>query len=246
VSLTPYVHLDAPLADVGPDGAVPLTPPEHHHLTRVLRLRDGAPVEVADGAGSAAPAVLAGDAVRLTGPPVHRPPRRPHLIVAQALGKGRKLDEVVRVVTELGVDEVVPVAAERSVTRLDQRKAASALERWRAVARAASEQARRPTRPRITAPVGTDELAARDGVLLLAHPGGTPLPVVVADLADRDQDEVAAVTVAVGPEGGFSDAEVAACLAAGARSVGLGPTVLRTEHAAAAACAVLAAGLGRW
>jgi hypothetical protein len=86
--------------------------------------------------------------------PPSTPAPRPVLRVAQGLPKGRKLDEVVRVCTELGVDELVPVAADRCVVRLDERKAAKAVERWDAVARSASEQARRPFRPRVTPVTG--------------------------------------------------------------------------------------------
>jgi 16S rRNA (uracil1498-N3)-methyltransferase len=246
VSLRPYVHLEVALAAASRGSLLPLSERDRHHLARVLRLSDGAAVEVADGAGGSAPAVLAGDGLRLEGDPVHVAAPTPHLTLAQALPKARKLDEVIRVATELGVDRVVPVAAARSIVRLDGDRAAKAGARWRAVARAAAEQSRRPRVPEVHAVVATAELPTIAGrssqaALVVAHPDGPPLPDVVAGWRSRHR-----VTVAVGPEGGFADEEVRCLLDAGATLAGLGPTILRTEHAGAAALAVVAALLGRW
>jgi 16S rRNA (uracil1498-N3)-methyltransferase len=242
VSLVPFVHVDASLSGRAAGDRIVLDASDRHHLTTVLRLRAGAEVELSDGRGVSASAELHGDAVVLLVDAVPSPPPRPRLQVAQGLPKGRKLDEVVRVCTELGVDAVIPVVARHSVVRLDGAKAAKAVERWRAVARAASEQARRAWRPEVTEVRAAAALTADPGeTLLVAHPGGPPLPHVLPDLGSA-----AGVVVAVGPEGGWSAPETRAWLDRGARLVGLGPTVLRTEHAAAAALAVLAAGLGRW
>jgi 16S rRNA (uracil1498-N3)-methyltransferase len=241
VSLVPFVHIDASLADRVAGDEVELSARDRHHLTTVLRLRAGADVELADGTGGWAPARLGQAGAVLRGAAVSHPDPRPALHVAQGLPKGRKLDEVVRVCTELGADAIVPVSAARSVSRPSGSKLDKAVERWAAVARAASEQARRVRRPRLGPFRTSDDLSADAGVLLVAHPGGTPLPRLSGELTGAG-----AVTVAVGPEGGWSDEEVARWAAGGAHVVGLGPTVLRTEHAAAAALAVLAAGLGRW
>lgn len=245
MSLVPFVHVDATLAGAAGGDEIALTADEAHHLTTVLRLSAGASVEVADGVGGHAEAVLAGRALRLRDAPRREQRREPRIVVAQALPKGRKLDEVVRQVTELGVDGIVPVAAERSVTRLTGPKAERAVARWASVARAACEQARRTFRPTIWPILGLSELADMAGepgtVLLVAHPGSPGLPhhLEAARAAER-------VVVAVGPEGGFSTAEVIQLETAGARLAGLGDATLRTEHAAAAATAVLVAGLGRW
>lgn len=246
MSLRPYVHAEADLVTADRGDRLPLAPRDHHHLTRVLRLTDGAAVEVADGHGRSAPAVLVSDGLRLEGAPVHAPRREPVLGLAQALPKGRKLDEVIRVATELGVDRLVPLAAERSLVRLDGQRAARAAERWRAVARAAAEQCRRADLPTLHPLVPSTDLPVvaevpAGGVLVVAHPDGPALPDVVAGWRAPPS-----VTVAIGPEGGFSAAEIRALVDGGATLVGLGPRVLRTEHAGAAALAVLAALLGRW
>jgi 16S rRNA (uracil1498-N3)-methyltransferase len=242
VSLTPFVHVDPSLHDRRAGEALVLDDGDRHHLTAVLRLPPGARVEVSDGAGGHAPAVLGEDGeVVLAADATVAPAPRPRLRVVQALPKGRKMDDVVRICVELGVDEVVPVAADRSVTRLDGARAAKAVGRWRAVARAASEQARRRHRPEVADIVTSDELRP-DAAWLLALPSASVgLPAVLAELADAPR-----ITVAVGPEGGWSPEEEQRLLGLGGRGAHLGRNVLRTEHAAAAALAVLAAGTGRW
>jgi 16S rRNA (uracil1498-N3)-methyltransferase len=242
VSLAPYVHVAEPLTGGEVGSIVPLGPDDEHHLRRVLRPRTGAEVVLADGRGHVAGGRLTSDGVALTATPVTTARPTPRLTVVQALPKARRFDEVVRQVTELGADRIVPVMAERSVARVEGDRATKAVERWRAVARAAAEQARRAWLPEVTTVTRLGALASAlaGSVTLVAHPSGArPLPELVPSGA-------VALAVAIGPEGGWSDDEVAALVTAGATTATLGPTVLRTEHAAAAALAVLAATTGRW
>jgi 16S rRNA (uracil1498-N3)-methyltransferase len=241
VSLRPYVHLDVELSDARIGVRLPLDRGDLHHLGTVLRLGAGAEVEIADGRGASALAVLAEGEVELATDPVVQPEPRPWLVLAQALPKGRKLDEIVRNACELGVDEVRTIDTVRSVVRLDERRAARGRERWTAVARAACEQARRPRRPAVTGPLRLDRLGRDDELLLIAHPEAPALPSVASAWQPASR-----IVLAIGPEGGFTDDEVADAVAGGALAVGLGPFVLRTEHAGAAGLAVLAAATGRW
>jgi len=241
VSLTPYVHLEVPLVGAEPGARLALTERDRHHLTRVLRLGPGASVVVADGEGASAPATLAEGDLVLSAGATATAPLRPRLVLAQALPKGRKLDDVLRLATELDVDEVRVLVTARSVREIAPAKRERVQQRWDAVVRAASEQARRPWRPPVVGPLELDRLGRDDELLLLAHPGAPALPDVGDEVA-----AASAIVLAVGPEGGFTDAEVSDALARGALAVGLGPTVLRTEHAGAAGLAVLAAGTGRW
>ncbi len=241
MSRTPFVHLDTSL-DAGAAGAwFPLSAAERSHLERVLRLRVGAPIEVADGDGWTATGSLGEAGVQLTADARLVPPRHPRLILAQALPKGRKLDEVLRQATELGVDEIRVLTTARSVPRLTGPRASKARARWEAVVRAASEQARRPRRPLVSGPARLDRSIAEEELVLVAHPATPGLPRIAESLVG-----VPAVVLAVGPEGGFTDDEVADAVTAGALAVGLGTTVLRTEHAGPAGIAVLSAALGRW
>ncbi len=239
MSLRPFVHVDHPLPDVA--GTIDLGREERHHLGTVLRLAPGAPVVCSDGGGRVATGVFHGDALELAEPPRTRPRPTPRLELAQALGKGRKVDEVVRLATELGVDTIHPIAAERSVVRLAGERAEKARTRWTAVARAAAEQSRRAFRPDIAPLCALDRLEVSGAELLVAAPAAPALPELVDEVRDA-----ARVVLAIGPEGGWTDAELAVATAAGARLVGLGPAVLRTEHAGGVGLAVLAAGVGRW
>lgn len=252
MSLTPHVLL-AEVLEHRTAGDLVSTPAETlHHLQRVLRLADGAEMTVTDGAGRAAAGRLEGAAVRLTGAVHEAPARSPQLVLAQALAKGRRTEDAVRAACELGVDRLVPVVAARTQGRPDARAATATVARWEAVAASALEQSRGTWRAQVDAPVTTAVLAHRDAdaVRLVAVPGAPPLPDVVHTLraapvgAERRPPE--RVVVAVGPEGGWAPEELAALADAGWRTVGLGPSVLRTEHAGSVAVAVLAALLGRW
>ena len=219
------------------------------HVRTVLRRPVGSGLVLADGAGVTAAAELAEEGARCLEPSTRTPTPTPTVHVLQGLAKGRKLDEVVRTLTELGVDAVTPVAADRSVKELDGPKRDRTLDRWRAVATAASEQARRPHVPEIAEPGTVAEVMARlvgagDDRLrvIVAHVGASrPLSSAVSsELAGVDR-----VVLAVGPEGGWTPGEVASFADHGAAVVSLGDPVLRTEHAAAALAAVVMFTVGR-
>lgn len=148
---------------------------------------------------------------------------RPPLTVVFAPPKGDRPEWAVRKMTELGVDRIVPLLADRSVVRWSGDRASGPLARLRRVAREAAMQSRRVRLPEVEEPCSFEAVATRPGAVL-AVPGGEPPslghPVVI-----------------VGPEGGWSPEEEAA----GLPTLGLGPGVLRTETAAVAAVALLAA-----
>jgi len=212
-----------------------------HHLARVLRLRTGETVTVADGTGRWRPYQIGSvtapgggaAAVRLdaTGRPEEEPANSPRLAVAFALTKGDKPELVVQKLTELGVDRILPVLAERSVSRPDPGRAATALERWRRIAREAARQCRRATLPAVEELGALAALGGHPG-LVVAERGGQP----VGSLGRPPGDEI---LVVVGPEGGLAGPEVEA-LKPWAR-LDLGPHILRAETAALAAAAVLVA-----
>lgn len=200
---------------------------DRHHLARVLRLRPGQVVTVGDGAGRWRPCRWAGEGdLEPAGEVVVEEAPRPAITVAFALTKGVRPEWTVQKLTELGVDTIVALAAERSVVRRDPEAAARHLVRWRRVAREAAMQSRRARLPEVAGVVGFTELVGGTGRAgtVLAEPGGGRLGL------DRP-------TVLVGPEGGWSPAE----LACGLPTVDLGPTVLRAETAALAAAALLTA-----
>ena len=131
-----------------------LTGPEGHHAAAVRRLRAGERADVSDGAGTIAEGVVSDvgkNSVTLDIRAVHTvPPPQPLLTVAQALPKGDRGELAVELMTEIGVDAVIPWAAERSITRWHAERGDKALAKWRATAREAAKQSRRAWLPEIT------------------------------------------------------------------------------------------------
>ncbi len=198
---------------------------DHHHLVRVLRLRDGENVSVTDGRGAWRVCAWSDGTLRPVSDVVRETSRAP-LGVAFALCKSDKPETIVQKLTELGVDTIVPFVSARSVVKWDADKADRNLERWRKVAREAVMQSRQVFAPTIEALMGSvDELVRIHGAgLAVAEPGGG----VVNDGVSM---------IAVGPEGGFTDDE----LALFGSSVGLPGGVLRAETAAVVAGTMLVA-----
>jgi len=197
------------------------------HLERSLRMRDGDPLSVSDGVGNWAQAVLrAGGIVELTDPWREIPAPETELTVAFSLVKGSKPELVVQKLTELGIDRIVALMADRSVVRWDDEKVDRATQRWERIVREAAMQSHRVRLPEIVGVTDSHSfLASSREAVSLAHFGGEAI-----GRGNR--------CVAIGPEGGWSDRELE--LANG--RVSLGDTVLRAETAAIAAGVLLAAG----
>ena len=190
---------------------------DRHHLVRVLRLRAGEVVTVGDGAGRWRPCRMGPDGELVPDGPIGEVPRaHPEVTVGFALTKGDQPEWVVQKLTEVGVDRIVPVVAAHSVVRWDEAKAARNVARFRAIAREAAMQSRRAWLPVVEDLSTVEAMAARPGACR-ADAGGGPLTL------ERP-------VVLVGPEGGWSEDEVAL----GLPSVDLGPTTLRAETAALA------------
>ena len=195
---------------------------DRHHLSRVLRLRDGDPITVGDGAGRWRPCRWGGT-VEPMGEIVEVAAPSPRLGVAFALIKGGRPELVVQKLVELGVDDIRPFAAERSVVRWDDAKAAKNQQRLERVAREAVMQCRRAWLPTVHPPATFDEVVSLPG----------------ASRADMGGEAVSLTspTVLIGPEGGWTDAERAVEIP----TVRLSTAVLRAETAAITAGALLAA-----
>jgi 16S rRNA (uracil1498-N3)-methyltransferase len=201
-----------------------LSPADHHHLARVLRLPVGAPVTVSDGRGGWRPGRLGADETVAEAGALQRTERpEPALTVGFALVKGDRPELVVQKLTELGIDRIVPFVAERTVVRWDAAKTERQLARLAVIAREAAMQSRRTWLPEVTPVLDFAAAAALPGAAL-ADPQGDPPsldhPVVL-----------------VGPEGGWGDGE----RAVGLPTVRLAEQILRTETAALTAGAIFAA-----
>jgi len=234
----------------------------HRHLARVLRARPGERVTLFDGRGTEVDAqvvTVGRDVTVVTLGERRTAPVTPgaEIVLLQSLARGERMDFIVQKTTELGVARIVPVVAARSVSRPVSRPVArpgaesGALRagrraRWEAIAREAARQCGRADVPRVDDAVPlaaalADAGGAPDGehprLALWESSRGHPLRAALAAAPRR-------VTLLVGPEGGFAEAEIAQASAAGFAIVGLGPRILRVETAAVVAVALVQAAAG--
>jgi 16S rRNA (uracil1498-N3)-methyltransferase len=217
---------------------VTFAPDDAHKIATVLRGRTGERVHVVDSAGCAFAASIevSGAAVAASlDEQLERGSRESSLrvTIAQGIPKGQKMDLIVEKATELGVAAIVPLRSERVV---GERTGDAKRERWERLAKSAAQQCGRTRLPAIEPIAEWDVLLARFGDFDRVY-----LPWELADVrplrevfdADAGPNaEVANVLVVIGPEGGFSAAEVARAQAAGARTISLGTRILRTETVA--------------
>lgn len=245
--MSPHVHLVPTLSGIGVGSTVTVEGDEAHHAVAVRRLRVGEVVVLTDGQGCSATGSVAATGKRVltvtveSVSSVSRP--EPRVVVVQALPKGDRGELAVAMLTEIGVDRVVPWTASRSVGGWSGERAAKSLSRWRATARESAKQSRRAWFPEVAEPASTDGVRA---LLATAAVG-----VVLHEKAERplssvDLPQSGEVVVVVGPEGGLTTEEVAAFEAAGAVAARLGAEVLRTSTAGVAAVAALLSRTPRW
>ena len=213
---------------------------DRHHLARVLRLRQGERVSVSDGAGTWLLCRFDGEGgVDRLGEPESWPSPHPAITVGFAPPKGDRADWAVQKLTELGVDRIIPLRTRRGVVRWEAQRSERQLARWRAICRQAAMQSRRLWLPVVDAPCPPAQVGGAPVGGAPVCSGGGPFPVGPVALAEPGgaPPSLSWPTVLIGPEGGWSEDE----LALGMPTIALGPGVLRTETAAVAAGAVLAA-----
>ena len=214
------------------NGKAVLSKEDAHHLTRVLRKNTGDTLEIAwEGCAwegsieSVSPCVIA-----LGKPlPSTEPPYALHLI--QAIAKGDKMDWIIQKAVELGVTSIQPVRTEHGDVKLDGPRAQKRSVHWQNVAEAAAKQSKRCIIPKVEEIRSLQEALTRYGHLpqLVFHKK--------AEAASWPQPGPAVVWI--GPEGGFSAAEIMKLTEAGAQILSLGPRILRTETAGLCALSVL-------
>ena len=217
-----------------------------HHAFRVLRLRESDSILLWNGDGTAYEATLHGhekqaNALITTSTPTQVELKRA-IWVAQALPEGDKMDWVIEKCTEAGVSGFFPVAAQRSVVKLNAERAAKRLIHWQAIATAACNQSGRCKLPDVQATLPIKEwLMSLDQAM-----PETPLKLWLNPSAHRSLPQLnwsgtGPIVLAIGPEGGWTDQETALAHDHGFVSVGLSPRVYRTETAALVACSQITA-----
>lgn len=238
---------------------------EHRYLTRVLRVELGDHVVLFDGKNQEAEAQVTRIGPRaLELKVIERRsavvPDRPAVTLIQGLTKGDKFDLVVQKATELGVSRIIPVSSTRAVIRPELGRALARQVRWQKIAREASRQSGRIDIPEVTPIVPLQQALSESSpqslrILLWEGARGKSLRTVLpaaaqapdptaAAAATPTMDKSQAVTLAVGPEGGFSNEEVADAERLGFVISGLGPRILRTETAPLVALAILGYVIG--
>ena len=232
-------------------GTFLLDGPEGRHAVAVKRLRAGEELVLTDGRGGwAACVVTAAEGRDQLTVEVREaqvdPEPTPRITVIQALPKGDRGELAVEIMTETGVDAIVPWAASRCITQWKGDRGLKALAKWRATAREAGKQSRRTRFPEVADAMSTKQAAAllarADFAAVLHedrdHPSGA--------LADAPLPAEGEIVLVVGPEGGVSPEELAVFEEAGAKPYRLGHSVLRTSTAGTAATALLLGRTGRW
>lgn len=216
------------------------------HLVQVLRFKPGQSFVAFDGRGDEFHAVLSEATrkrarVRIGERRIADRESPLRVVLAQAVGKGDRMDWAIQKAVELGVHAIVPILSDRCNVSIDRTRQEKRLAHWRGVIVSACEQSGRTRVPELADFAQFDHWLDRDDApsRLLLDGGGTSLPAAVAEPSPF-------LSLTVGPEGGFSDRELELADNAGLARVRLGPRVLRTETAGAAAMAALQLLHGDW
>jgi len=225
-----------------------ITGEDVRHIALVLRMKAGDELLLCDGRGAEFRVkITAVERARIVTEVTSRSRaeiREPRIALFQGLPKSDKMDLIVQKATELGVSFIVPLITERTIVKIrDEEKRVG---RWQKIAREAAMQSSRLDIPRVEPVTGFKDflrtLNSEPRTLLLMpwEEGGAPIRDVLTGNADARY-----VSLFIGPEGGFSSAEVSAAGVSGFHIVSLGPNILRTETAAIAALAIIGYEFGR-
>jgi len=217
---------------------------EANHIQHVLRLSPGHVIQLFDGTGTEYQAridTFASDKIQVTilGKIESKTESPIQLIVAQALLKDKKMDRLVRQLTELGITHFIPFTAERSIARPDANRLAKRIDRWKKIAKESLKQCRRTQIPQIGPALSFAEtldfgktcdmriLFWEDSKIILNH-------------SDKNIDVLNnKILLILGPEGGFSEKEAEQAQQADFSIASLGPRILKAETAPIAACTII-------
>ena len=218
--------------------------PEAHHILKVFRLRPGDTVFLIDGSGMEYEAVITDTAknrVAVSIEKEYQPATESELkiTVGQGYLKDKKMDVLVRHLTELGIARWMPLLSEYSVAQPDMKKIDSRIQRWEQIAKEAVKQCRRTRVPEIMTPAALEEALTRrknDDLKIMFYENET---VPLTKLKHLAAPGPLKIFVLLGPEGGFSGDEIDMARSSGFITASLGPRILRAETASMAACALI-------
>ena len=216
---------------------------EAHHGVNVLRLKKSEEVKISDGAGNwATGKVIELSKKRFTVEISTRgfdPAPKQRVIAVQEILKNDANKEAIDFLTQVGIDEIIPWQSQHSIGKIDSKS----LSKWQSAARESSRQSRRTRIPLIANILSTGNLISKikdcENVFVLHEAAENRLSQI-------EINEEVDVFLIVGPEGGLSEFEVNSFIAAGAKAVRLGESVLRAANAGAAATSVVMSRTGKW
>ena len=250
----PVFLTETPLA--GASGTITVGPEVAGHAVRVRRMGAGEELELIDGTGVRLRGTIqegTSESLTLSITEVtEEPQQRPRLVLVQALAKNDRDIQAIEAATEVGVDAVIPWAAQRSIADWPAKKAHKMAAKWSNVLTAATLQARRARVPELgelmRGSAVTQLVTPTSRVIVLDETESSGLTEAVNDLEEGSttQGDTDEIVVIVGPEGGITPAEVDALVSEGARTAVLGPTILRASTAGPVALAIVQTLLGRW
>lgn len=237
-------YIDAPLA---PGTELALPEAAGNHIVRVLRLKTGDVFNLFNGDGNDYPAEITaidkkGAKARILSCHAvnNESPLRIHLL--QSIARGEKMDWILQKATELGVSAFTPMVSDRTEVKLDNERSDRKLSHWQGVIRSACEQSGRAILPEVSPPISINQMngaVKREQAYYLD-------PEAMEGINGLDPDRTVGLTLAIGPEGGFSERDIRLLQTAGFKGLKVGPRILRTETAGIAAIAALQSRFGDW
>lgn len=213
------------------------------HIHTVLRMQRGTQIQIVSDDGTTALAEIAAvteEFVKVRCLQILSENHEPAvwITLAQGLAKGEKMEFIIQKAVELGVSEIIPVAMEHSVVRLEPDKAVKKVERWQKIAEAAAKQSKRDIIPKVQQVQTISQLLKSNSCecKLIAYECESKLGLRAAL---KQQGKLRELLLIIGPEGGISESELQQALAAGAIGVSLGKRILRAETAALVAASAI-------
>lgn len=224
---------------------ITITGPDVNHIKNVLRMRCGEELLISNGKGvdyGCRISQIGGEMIVAEILSQDREGRElpANLYLFQGLPKQEKMELIIQKAVELGVYQMIPVAARRSVVKLDAKKAEARVKRWNSIAESAAKQSKRSVIPQVTAVMGVEEALkyGKDFHIKMIPYENAHGMAATKELVEQVKPGMN-VGVFIGPEGGFEEKEVELAVAAGFRPVSLGKRILRTETAGLTVLSVL-------
>lgn len=219
------------------DGQIEITGEDVNHIKNVLRMRPGEQMILCDGEGTDYLCELAGNKERNLIANILEEKKSEtelpvRLVLFQGLPKKDKMELIIQKAVELGAAEIIPVVTKRTIVKTDEGKEDKKISRWQAIAESAAKQSGRGFIPQVGRILSFKEALAKmkdigyNGILYENARGMQPTKEFLAKAAKQES-----IGIFVGPEGGFTEEEVAAVTANGAECLSLGKRILRTETA---------------